>query len=178
MVTNGADAQSPHSSHVKEHSHEHSSSPLTAAGNYAFWTIQEAISKLDADPKTDWAKVNIEALRQHLVDMHNFTINVDVLSQKPIQNGLVAVVQPTTKRAEASLDRVLSAHPSQLKRETGWDMLVEKTGDLYTLTVTTVTPTEVARIRGLGYIGVMALGAHHQSHHWSMVQGMDPHQHH
>jgi hypothetical protein len=151
-------------------------SPLIAAGNDAFWTIQEAIQKLDADPSTDWNKVNLEALRQHLVDMQNFTLHVEVLSQTPIAQGMQAVVQPTTKRAEASLERVFAAHPTQLKRETGWDMRVAKQGDVFVLTVITPNETEVARLRGLGYIGVMALGAHHQMHHWGMVQGESPHQ--
>jgi len=171
----GADDHSQHGDDSSAHSHMGSASPLTAAGNYEFWTIQEAIQELDADPKTDWTKVNVEALRQHLVDMHNFTINVDVLSQKAIEKGMEAVVRPTTKGSEASLDRVFAAHPAQLKREAGWDMQVKKKGDLFTLRVTTNNPAEVNRIRGLGYIGVMALGEHHQIHHWGLVKGENPH---
>jgi hypothetical protein len=34
---------------------------------------------------------------------------------------------------------------------------------------------EVAKIRGLGYIGVMAYGNHHQPHHWAMASGENPH---
>jgi hypothetical protein len=174
----GVDEHNQHSSQSsKHHHHMASSTPLTAAGNYAFLTIQEAIEKLDTDPNTDWTKVNMEALREHLVDMENFTINVDVLSQKPVKKGMVAVVRPTTKRSEASLERVFAAHPMQLKKEIGWDMLVEKKDDLFTVTVTTDKPSEVAKIRGLGYIGAMAMGAHHQLHHWGMVKGENPHQH-
>ena len=173
-----ADDHSQHADHSGVHSHGMSASPLTAAGNYAFLTIQEAIAQLEADPHTDWSKVNVEALRQHLVDMQNFTLNVQVLSQKPVDKGMQAVVRPDNKDAEASLDRVFAAHPMQLKKETGWDMVVKKQDGAFTVTVTTNNPAEVAKIRGLGYIGAMASGAHHQSHHWSMVQGMDPHQHH
>jgi hypothetical protein len=77
--------------------------------------------------------------------------------------------------AEASMDRVFAAHPTQLKRETGWDMHVAKQGDVFVLNVTTQKLAEIDRLRGLGYIGVMALGAHHQEHHWGMVQGESPH---
>lgn len=169
----GADVH--HGNHPSTHHSMRTPSPLTAAGNDAFWTIQEAIQKLDANPHTDWSKVNLEALRQHLVDMQNFTLHVEVLSQTPITQGMKAVVRPTTARSEMSLERVFAAHPAQLKQETGWDMYVIKQGDVFVLTVTTSNSAEVDRLRGLGYIGVMALGAHHQVHHWGMVQGESPH---
>ena len=171
-----ADAQDlPLDQHLDHRGHSMNQSPLMSPGNDAFGTIQEAIRELDADPKTDWSKVDLEVLRQHLVDMHNFTINVEVRSQRPIENGFEAVIRPITKMSEASFDRVLAVHPMQLKKETGWAMHVSKTGDLYTLRVTTSNPAEVSRLRGLGYIGVMAVGTHHQSHHWGMANGSNPH---
>lgn len=169
-------AAGPHSDHPPTHQPRQAPSPLTAAGNDAFGAMQEAIQKLDADPHTDWSKVNLEALRQHLVDMQNFTLHVEVLSQTPIAQGIKAVVRPTTAHSEASLERVFAAHPPQLKRETSWEMHVAKQGNMFVLTVTTPNSAEVDRLRGLGYIGVMALGAHHQLHHWEMVRGASPHQ--
>ena len=38
----------------------------TRGGQDAFAAIQEIVEILAADPKTDWSKVNIDALRQHL----------------------------------------------------------------------------------------------------------------
>src|SRR5690349_19552961 len=40
----------------------------TQSGQAAFATISEIVRMLKADPKTDWSRVNIEALRQHLID--------------------------------------------------------------------------------------------------------------
>src|SRR5947209_3755409 len=40
----------------------------TMPGQDAFGTIQEIVGILEADPNTDWSKVNISALREHLVD--------------------------------------------------------------------------------------------------------------
>ena len=44
--------------------------PLTRSGDGhdAFGAIQEIVQILDADPNTDWSKVDLEALRQHLID--------------------------------------------------------------------------------------------------------------
>lgn len=50
----------------------------TEAGQAAFATIAEIVAILTADPATDWAKVDIEALRQHLIDMDNVTLRAAV----------------------------------------------------------------------------------------------------
>jgi len=151
------------------------STPLTEPGNDAFGTIQEAIRALEADSTTDWSKVDLEALRQHLIDMNNFTLHVDVLSQNPIPNGVDIVVKGNTPAAQQSLKRVLAAHPPMLKKETGWTMDVKPKNDQYELVVTSKNPAEVNKIRGLGYIGLMAYGMHHQMHHWMIVHGINPH---
>jgi hypothetical protein len=147
---------------------------LTESGTDPFATLQEVITALEANPGTNWEKVNIEALRLHLVEMQDMTINVDV-KQQYIDNGFQAVVTPTTNRAVKSLTRVLSGHPAQMKAETGWDMQVQNNDGVFTLTVTTDNAKDIAKIRGLGYIGVMAYGNHHQPHHWAMASGENPH---
>ena len=147
---------------------------LTESGTDPFATLQEVVTALEANPGTNWEKVNIEALRLHLVEMQDMTINVDVKHQY-IDNGFQAVVTPTTNRAVKSLTRVLSGHPAQMKAETGWDMQVSNNDDIFTLTVVSKKAHEVAKIRGLGYIGVMSYGNHHQPHHWAMASGENPH---
>ena len=47
-------------------------------GQSAFAAIQEIVAMLEADPATDWSKVDIEALRQHLIDMNNVTLAATV----------------------------------------------------------------------------------------------------
>lgn len=158
-----------------EHNIEHSGRMLTDAGNDAFGTIQEVIKKLNSDPNTDWSKVNIEVLRQHLLDMNDMTLNVEIISQKPIHNGLEVIVKPTTDRASLALDRVFKAHPAQLKIDSGWSMKVVRNNGQYTLTTTSDHPKDASKIRGLGYIGLMAYGDHHQRHHWAMATGNNPH---
>ena len=59
--------------------------------------------------------------------------------------------------------------------ETGWDMTVKTDNGKYILRITTVDKRDVSKIRGLGYIGLMAYGVHHQKHHWDMARGEDPH---
>ena len=150
---------------------------LQAPGESVFGAVQEAIRRLEADPNTDWSTVDVDALRQHLVDMHHVALHVAVEDTAPIDSGLRLRVRPTTEAAQASLDRVLSAHPHMLKQDTGWTMDVEADGASYVLRVTTEDAAEVAKIRALGYMGLLAYGQHHQRHHWHLVRGQRPHAH-
>lgn len=162
-----------------EQSHHHSTentAPLTAPGNDAFAAIQEVVQRLLADPNTNWQRVNLEALRQHLVDMHNFTLNVEVTAQKSIDGGVEFTVKPITPAAAPSLARLFSAHPDVLKQESGWLMTAARNSDgSYTARVTGRAAEDAVKIRGLGYIGIVAYGTHHPAHHWHMATGGDPH---
>ena len=153
------------------------SAVLSEAGTDPFAVIQEAIALLEANPDTDWSTVNIEALRLHLIEMQDMTLNVTV-EQQPISLGFMAVITPTTNRALQSMTQVLSAHPSQMKEETGWDMVVTNNNGIFTIAVTTDQLQDVDKIRGLGYIGIMAYGSHHQPHHWAMASSENPHSEH
>ena len=72
------------------------------------------------------------------------------------------------------------AAPHELSREMEPCLLLLRTvsrdGD-FVLLVTDPSGEATEKIRALGYIGVLAYGAHHQRHHWMMVQGESPHSH-
>lgn len=167
-----------HSPAHHQHQMAAAPTPLQQAGNSGFAAIQEAVNALRADPNTDWQKVDLEALRQHLIDMQNFTYHVSVVSQKPVANGVQFTVKANNAGAAKSLKRLFSAHPAVLKQESGWDMKVKhlRNGS-YRATVTSESKKDVAQIRGLGYIGLIAFGAHHPAHHWLIATGQNPHQH-
>jgi hypothetical protein len=63
----------------------------TMPGQEAFGTIQEIVQILEADPKTDWSKVDLEALRQHLIDMNEVTLKAEAAPK-------LAVMAPVTSR--------------------------------------------------------------------------------
>lgn len=154
--------------------HDHmtkDATPLTMPGNDVFGTIQEVVEELEADPDTDWTKVDLEALRQHLLDMKAFTEEVEVISKKPVENGVEIQVQPGTERAGDALKRLFSMHPAMLKKEKGWNMETKKEGHQWTIICTTEEKPEAEKIRALGYIGLLTEGAHHKLHHWMIATG-------
>lgn len=161
-----------------QHAPHSSETVLAAPGEAVFGAVQEVIHELETDPATDWSEVDLSALHRHLVDMHEVAVHVDVVEQEDIARGVRIVVQPTFERAREALARVLQAHPAMLERETGWTMEVQPEDTRYVLRVTTSQNADVAKVRALGYVGLLAYGAHHQRHHWEIATGRSPHRHH
>ena len=143
----------------------------TMPGQDAFGAVQEIVRILEADPKTDWSKVNLEALRQHLIDMSEVTLKADAVT-KPIDGGIEVTVTGTGRTVEA-IQRMVPAQAHQVDQThlNGWSAKTEPLPNGVLLTVTAGDPQQVQHIRGLGFIGFMASGSHHQAHHLAMAKG-------
>lgn len=151
------------------------SSTATQPGQGAFGAIQEIVRILEADPKTDWSKVNLEALRQHLIDMNEVTLNADAVA-KPIDGGLEIAVTGSS-RTLAAIQRMVPAHAHELDKVKGWSAKTVPLANGVLLTVTASDPKEVGHIRGLGFVGLLVSGGHHQPHHLAIAKGELVHQH-
>ena len=147
----------------------------TMPGQDAFGAIQEIVRMLEADPKTDWSKVDLEGLRQHLIDMNEVTLKAEAVA-KPIDGGIQIAVTGSG-RTLAAIQRMVPAHAHELNRMNGWSARTELLANGVQLTVTSSDPKQVAHIRGLGFIGLLTSGAHHQVHHLAMAKGEFSHQH-
>ena len=143
----------------------------TMPGQDAFGAIQEIVRLLEADSKTDWSKVNLEGLRQHLIDMNDVTLKADA-QPKPIEGGLQVAVTGEG-RTIAAIQRMVTAHAHEIERThlNGWSATTEPLPNGVVLKVTASDAREVAHIRGLGFIGIMVSGPHHQPHHLAMAKG-------
>jgi hypothetical protein len=158
------------------HQHQHPMAPELGAaaipelpGQDAFGAIQEIVRILEADPATDWSKVDIDALRDHLIDMNELTLHANV-DRKPIAGGLRMEVTGDG-RTVAAIQRMVAAHARQIDGTQGWTVKTELSRAGIVLTVTASDPAQTAKIRGLGFMGIMSLGAHHQRHHLAIAKG-------
>jgi hypothetical protein len=79
--------------------------------------------------------------------------------------------------AAAAIQRMIPAHAQEITGYEGWAVRTERLPNGVRLTVTATDPNEVARIRGLGFIGILASGLHHQPHHLAMAKGEFAHVH-
>jgi hypothetical protein len=140
----------------------------TMPGQDAFGTIQEVVQILEADPTTDWSKVNIAALREHLIDMNEVTLHA-VASERALDNGIEIAVTGEGRTLEA-IKRMVPAHVGELVK-IGWNAKTEDLPNGVKLTVTTTDPKQVTKLKGLGFMGIMVQGGHHQPHHLMMAKG-------
>jgi hypothetical protein len=141
----------------------------TMPGQGAFGAIQEIVRILEADPNTDWDKINLAALREHLVDMNEVTLKA-VAVERRVDNGLRVDVTGNGRTLEA-IKRMIPAHGQELNQLPNWRAATEALPNGVRLTVTSSERAEIAHIRGLGFIGLMVSGSHHQPHHLMMAKG-------
>jgi hypothetical protein len=140
----------------------------TMSGQDAFGTIQEIVQILQSDPKTDWSKVNIDALRQHLIDMNEVTLHA-AAAQRMIDNGIEITVTGEGRTLEA-IKRMVSAHVKEL-HEIGWSAKSEDLPNGVTLTVLASEAQPLTKLKALGFMGIMVQAGHHQPHHLMMAMG-------
>ena len=144
----------------------------TSPGQAAFGAISEVVRMLEADPKTDWSKVNVEALRQHLIDMDYVTMRSEVV-QRPVPGGIQMDVTGTG-RTLLAIRRMAVSHTTMLDQSPEYHATAREIPGGARITVTGKDTTDaglVARIRGLGFAGIMTEGDHHARHHLALARG-------
>jgi hypothetical protein len=171
LLPTGAGAQQhEHSAGMKHGADSLPGAPRAATlpGQDAFGAIAEVVKILRADPNTNWGKVNLESLRQHLIDMNAVTLGTTVTSEA-VDGGLRMTISGTGRAREA-VRRMVGAHGQVLMTE-GLRGEAEEIPTGVRWTVTTTDPRRLAELRALGFIGIMALGDHHTTHHLQLARG-------
>jgi len=156
--------------HSSMTSNNNSSLPVaTEGGQGGFTAIAEIVALLQADPNTDWSKVNIDALREHLVDMNELAMHSNATATSTEKSVTFTITG--SDRALTAVHNMVPAHAGVLTSVTNWvvDAKVTSTGAVMTLN--SDNPAEIQKIKALGFFGVMATGAHHQAHHVLMATG-------
>jgi hypothetical protein len=116
--------------------------------------------------------VDLERLRQHLIDMNEVTLRAEVTASA-VPGGLAMDVTGAG-RTERAIRAMVVPHAAELDRMPGLAARAESIPGGVRLTVTARDAGDaraVARVRGLGFIGLLTLGAHHQPHHLAMARG-------
>jgi hypothetical protein len=158
------------------HGHAHAQPTTgapTEAGQSAFAAVQEIAAMLERDPDVDWAKVDLEALRRHLIDMDNVTLRAHVESVA-VPGGARFTVTGVGD-VKASIQRMAPAHVASSDGTDGWQLSHEAHADGAVVTVRADSDADAVKIRALGFIGVLVRGMHHQQHHLMIARGDAPH---
>jgi hypothetical protein len=174
LASSGTMAQAQ-SSGGMDHSKHMGGAATTAAippGQDAYATIAAVVAMLQADSTTDWSKVNIEALRQHLIVMNDVTLGAR--SRLTPVDGGAAMDVTGEGRVTESIRSMLRNHSMMLVKEGPYRATVADIPGGVRWTVTAADPADaktVAKIRGLGFGGLLTLGDHHTPHHRALARG-------
>lgn len=149
-------------------------SPLFEGGQSAFTAIAEVVNALKADPNTNWAAVDINALRDHLRDMDIVTVDSTVATTDITSGQRFEIIGEG--EVTAAVRRMAKAHVGMMDGADGWVYTVEDIDGGVAMRITT-PEADLPMLKGLGFYGIMASGMHHQPHHWAMATGGNPHAH-
>ncbi|MEM5473347.1 hypothetical protein WNZ14_16575 [Hoeflea sp. AS60] len=166
-------AETAHSGSHSMHSANDGSSLPTEGGQSAFAAIAEIVDLLEADPDTDWAKVNIDALRDHLVDMNSLMLEAKASSA--VENDTIKFQVEGEGKVLRAIHAMVPAHAAELNKTGAWTVQAVTTSTGAILTVKTETSSQLEKAKALGFFGLMATGSHHQPHHLAMAMGMMQH---
>jgi len=160
-------------SHMSQAMPGHGAPVNIEAGQSAFAAIAEIVALLENDPMTDWSRVDIQALRDHLADMDRVTLQTRV-AVEPVTGGAIFTVSGDGETAAAA-QRMMLAHAPFLAAATGFTVEAKPTDDGAVWRVTSKNASDEAQIRGLGFYGLLAIGSHHQPHHLALARGEPMH---
>jgi hypothetical protein len=153
--------------------HAHGTNAVRETGQSQFAAIAEIVTLLRDDPKTNWADVNIDALRDHLMDMDAVTTQARV--KKTVTDLAVTFTISGEEAVAPSIQRMVLAHSPMLEKAADWQLTAAHFENGATMTVQATSQDDLAQILGLGFFGLMTIGAHHQRHHLMIANGHSPH---
>ena len=160
-----------HEGHSAGMSHAHASTVLpTETGQSAFAAIAEIVALLENDPDTDWSTINIDALRNHLVDMNQLTLSASVTTQE-LDGKTIQFNVTGDGGALRAIQTMIPAHAHIVRSSSEWGIEVSNEPDGVTVEVTPGSAEDYIKLNALGFFGFMTIGAHHQLHHLQMAKG-------
>jgi len=173
-ITPASSARAQAHQHTAGMTHE-SATPAakpTQVGQAAFAAVAEIVRILEADKSTDWSKVNLEALRQHLRDM-DLVLMQSRVAQSTVEGGVRLEVTGTGEVVDA-IRRMLHSHGAALESDLPVRTAIAHHAEGLVLTVTAKDTNDaafVARLRALGFAGLLVTGDHHGPHHVMIARG-------
>jgi len=140
-------------------------------GQATFAALIEIVSMLELDDKTDWEAIDIDGLREHLLDMNHLILNTEATKAILGISQIQFDIRGTTKSIP-SIHRMVPAHSRFIEQSRGWKIEPELDDDGAKLTITVQDAATLNRLNALGFYGFMSLDSHHQAHHYQMAIGI------
>ena len=139
--------------------HAHMSGSPNETGQSQFAAIAEIVTLLGDDPNTDWAQIDIKVLRDHLVDMDNVTTKSSV--ERTVDGTSVMFIVTGDDVVASSIRRMMLAHSLMLQGASDWIVIAGEVEGGASMLVQVGSDEELNQVLGLGFFGLMTIGAHH-----------------
>jgi len=169
-------AQTAHKGGASHGHHQRGSvDKLSEPGQGALAALAEIVRALESDATTDWSKVDLTALRNHLVDM-DLLVTDAIAIQTELPDGLLIEVTGDPRSLEAA-KRMMPAHAKFLGSDANWSINVTIDRERVVMRATSKVHSTAMKIKALGFYGLMASQDHHRAHHWEIARGASEHLH-
>lgn len=104
--------------------------------------------------------------------MENVTLRA-VATSEPIDGGMRFTVV-SQGDVQGSIRRMVSAHAAAMRPTADWRYSSQEIDGGAVLTVL-APPSDLVKLKALGFMGLMTTGMHHQAHHLMIARGHHPH---
>ena len=158
---------------------QHRQSTITSenpasAGPFVFAELSRVIDILERDHDTNWDQVDLDALRDHLIDME--LVFSQALSATEIEGTTVkfSVTSVDPKVFRAAKD-MATAHGGFLPSSSGYVWKTQATEDSVVIEISAATSDLATKAAALGFFGMLTLDDHHSFHHEMMARGFSAH---
>lgn len=142
-------------------------------GQAALGALSDLVSRLEADPATDWRRVDLEAVRQYLRDLDRVTLEAE-LAVRDRLGGIELEVRAADPGTVQAIRRLLPDAAARLAAARRWRVAVEPRADGLAVAITSLDPRDVARIRGLGLVGLLVAAATDEAYLLNLARGGPP----
>ena len=150
--------------------------PVDAFGDgarHAFKVLAGLVARLEADPTTDWRRVDLEAVRRHLADLERVTLAAEVRAEE-LPGGVGLTVTGPDPASVAAIRRLLPERAARLAEARRWKVATVTVPEGLRVEVRSLDPREAGRIRALGLTGLLVVGPLDEAYLLGLARGEPP----
>lgn len=147
--------------------------PALAGAPPVLALLARLLARLEADPTTDWRRVDLEAARQHLADLDRVTLLARVAAEE-LPGGVALRVSGEDPATVAAIRRLLPERAARLAEARRWRVATAPAEDGLRVEIKSLDPREAGRIRALGLAALLVAGPLDEAYLLEVARGGPP----
>lgn len=139
-------------------------------GPPALAVLAEILARLEADPATDWRRVDLEAVRAHLRDLDRVILAAEA-EPRELVGGVELRVSGSDAASEAAIQRLLPAAAERLAAARRWRLATRPIEGGLLVEIRSRDPRETERIRASGLVALLVAAASDEAYLLDLARG-------